>query len=224
MPPLFFFRKPLRRCGPSTGGLMQIKAPFAPTDTVTRTFRSRAMNISSDLLPAGPEYPRWSETLRDRSHVLIRPITRQDKAAEREFIEGLSSQARRFRFLGQVRCPSERLLEALTDIDYVHEVAFAAVVANDSQERIIGVSRYSTSEDGTRCECAVTVSDEWQKKGLGALLMRHLIDVARSRGVRIMYSIDSAENLAMTDLAAHLGFKTHTDADDATQVVHELRL
>lgn len=182
------------------------------------------MNISPNTPSVGPDYPRWSETLRDRSHVLIRPITRQDKAAEREFIENLSSQARRFRFLGQVKCPSERLLEALTDIDYVHEVAFAAVVANDSQERIVGVSRYSTDAEGTRCECAITVSDEWQKKGLGALLMRHLIDVARSRGIRTMYSIDSAENLAMMDLAAFLGFKTHADPDDATQVTHELQL
>jgi GNAT superfamily N-acetyltransferase len=140
---------------------------------------------------AGPEYPRWSETLRDHSHVLIRPITKQDKDAERAFIEGLSAQARRFRFLGQVRSPSERMIEQFTNIDYVHEVAFVAVVADDSRERIVGVSRYSTDEAGLHCECAGAVSDEWQNKGLGTLLMKHLIEVARARGIRTMMSLDA---------------------------------
>ena len=101
----------------------------------------------------GPEYPRWSETLRDRSSVLIRPITAQDKDAERAFIEGLSLQARRYRFLSQVRCPSEQLIEQLTDVDYVHDIAFVAVVQEDSHERIVGISRYSTDTTGERCEC-----------------------------------------------------------------------
>lgn len=175
-------------------------------------------------LQAGPDYPRWSETLRDRSHVDIRPITKQDKSAERDFIEQLSPSARRFRFLGQVRQPSERLIDQLTDIDYVHGVAFVAVTPEGARERIVGVSRYSTDQDGLNCECAVTVSDEWQKKGLGTLLMKHLIEVARARGIRRMTSIDLAENMQMNDLAKHLGFRTRVDPDDASQVLHELDL
>lgn len=171
-----------------------------------------------------PDYPRWSETLRDKSHVVIRPINKQDKEAERDFIEHLSPDARRFRFLGQVRHPSERLIAQLTDIDYLHEVGFAAVTPDDSRERIVGVSRYSTDKDGLNCECAVTVSEEWQQKGLGTLLMKHLIEVARARGIRRMFSIDSAENLQMRDLAKYLGFHTRVDPDDASQVLHELDL
>lgn len=173
---------------------------------------------------SGPEYPRWSETLRDGRHVVIRPITPQDARAERAFIESLSLQARRFRFLGQARHPSEQLIERLTDIDYVHEVAFVAVVADDSREKIVGVGRYSTDRQGTACECAVTVGDEWQNLGLGTLLMRHLIEVARARGIRRMFSIDSAENIRMLDLAKFLGFDTRVDPDDSSQVIHELIL
>jgi GNAT superfamily N-acetyltransferase len=173
---------------------------------------------------AGPDYPRWSETLRDQSHVLIRPIAPQDKEAERAFIEGLSAQAKRYRFLGAVRSPSEALIEKFTNIDYIHEVAFVAVTPDDGRQQIVGVSRYSTDESGLNCECAVTVSDEWQNRGLGTLLMQHLIEVARARGIRTMHSIDSAENVQMRDLAAHLGFHTRVDPDDAAQVIHELEL
>ena len=176
----------------------------------------------------GPEYfcesPSWSETLADGSHVTIRPIRKQDREAERSFIKHLSPQTQRMRFLAVVAEPSERMLEQFTNIDYVHQMAFVAVVTRDGQEMIVGVSRYSTDRDETQCECAVTVTDEWQNKGLGTLLMKHLIEVARSRGIRRMVSVDLAENVQMNDLASHLGFHARTDPNDPTQILHELDL
>ena len=171
-----------------------------------------------------PDVPRWSEKLRDRTHVVIRPLVAQDREAERAFIEQLSAEACHFRFLGYVRHPSERLLDDLTRLDPERDVAFAAVVAEDAHEKIIGVSRYSADKDNERCECAVVVDDEWQNKGLGTLLMRRLIEVARARGIRTMRSIDLTENVRMADLARDLGFTRHLDPEDASQVIHELRL
>lgn len=176
------------------------------------------------LTPAGPDFPRWSETLADRSHVLIRPIVHADGAAERAFIEGLSLESRRFRFLGQVGHPSDATIARFTDIDYVHDVAFVAVVVEGGHERIVGVSRYGTDSTGLRCECAVTVDDAWHGRGLGTLLMRHLIEVARSHGVKSMFSMDSADNTRMSDLATFLGFRTRIDPDDSRLVIHELAL
>lgn len=184
------------------------------------------MQTIEPLMPwqMGTDHPRWTETLRDGRQVLIRPVQAQDAAEERAFIEALSPQARRYRFLGEVRHPSSEMIERLTDIDYVHDLAFAAVVHDDSRDKFVGVARYSTSADGTDCECAVTVLDDWQGKGLGSALMKHLIDVARSRGVKRMWSIDSAENLAMADLAHYLGFQRSYDSNETTQVIHSLWL
>lgn len=173
---------------------------------------------------ANRSYPRWIETLRDQTRILIRPLVPEDRAAEKAFIEGLSEQARRYRFLGQVRSPSESLLRQLTELDYVHQVAFAAVVNDDLHDRIVGVSRFSTDASGRSCECAVTVTDDWQNKGLGTVLMRHLIAVARSLGIERMVSFDDAQNVQMRDLARHLGFSRRVDPDDASQVIHELTL
>lgn len=120
------------------------------------------MSLPKEPSPPDSEYPRWSETLHDRSHVLIRPITPHDGAEERAFIEGLSAQAKRFRFLGQIAAVSDGMLEHFTNVDQVHDVAFVAVTHEDARDRIVGVSRYSTDPQGMRCECAVTVSDHWQ--------------------------------------------------------------
>ena len=172
----------------------------------------------------GPDYPRWTETLRDRTRVVIRPVTRKDSDEEAEFIESLSPRSRKFRFLGLVGHPDRTLISRLTDIDYRQEVAFAAVVPEGASEKFLGVSRYSASEDGTSCECRVTVLDEWHNKGLGTVLMKHLIEVAKARGIQHMYSIDSVENLEMADLARYLGFASRIDPTNSERVIHELRL
>ena len=98
------------------------------------------MNSISPVMPwaMGPDHPRWTETLRDQRRVLIRPIAPKDIEADRAFIESLSPEARRFRFLGEVRHPSEQMLVRLTTPDYNRDVAFAAIAADapDGRSRV----------------------------------------------------------------------------------------
>lgn len=172
----------------------------------------------------GPANPRWTETLRDRRQVLLRPIERQDAQAERDFIQALSPESRRARFLYQMNSPSQALIDSLTDIDYTNDVAFIAVVHDDGRDRMVGACRYALGPDPEQCEVAVAVLDDWQEQGLGTAMMRHLIDVARDRGIKRMVSVDDAGNLEMRDLARYLGFHTKTSPDDPSQVVHTLTL
>jgi L-amino acid N-acyltransferase YncA len=58
---------------------------------------------------------------------------------------------------------------------------------------------------------------------MGTLLMRHLIDNARARGVQEMVSLDAADNTEMRALADYLGFSREADPLDATQVIHRLK-
>jgi ribosomal protein S18 acetylase RimI-like enzyme len=168
------------------------------------------------------EYPRWQETLRDRSSVLIRPISRLDRDAERAFIENLPLNAPRFKIFGQLGHPSEEAIEELTDIDYVHEMAFIAIVKEDAHERIVGVSRYRTDHLVLTCECSVTVDIAWQDKGLGTRLMQHLIEMAQSMGIQRMFAFVSIENLQMRELVSFLGFQKKIDEEHPEPVVYEL--
>ena len=165
----------------------------------------------------------WDEVLHDGQSVLIREIRKQDTELERRFIERLSPTSRRFRFLGTLLSPSDNLLRQLVTLDPARDVALIALIGEGAQQSEIGVARLSAEGDDT-CEFAVTVSDEWQHKGLGTLLMQHLINSAVERGIKSMRSIDAADNEHMRDFAAHLGFKRTPDPDDGTRVVHSLDL
>lgn len=165
----------------------------------------------------------WHETLHDGSNVLIRPIQESDGSLEREFIARLSPEARESRFLGQVNV-SDDLVRRMTQIDFGRDLALVALSSDGGAKLEIGVGRFCLAKDGQSCECAVVVSDEWQQKGLGTLLMRRLIDIARARGIKRMVSIDLATNIAMRNLAHQLGFERQVDEDYPYEVIHTLNL
>jgi GNAT superfamily N-acetyltransferase len=165
----------------------------------------------------------WHETLRDGTQVLIRPIGREDAALERAFTERLSPTSRQFRFLGQPQV-DDRMIRRLTDIDYRRDMAFIALHHEAGGTREVGVSRFCLADDGKSCECAVVVDDAWHGRGLGYLLMRHLIDVARRRGIKRMFSIDLAGNQEMRKLATSLGFQSRIDPDSPGEVTYSLDL
>jgi GNAT superfamily N-acetyltransferase len=181
-------------------------------------------HLPGKAFPAELEGDHWIEKLSDGSRVLLRPIRSEDRERESKFIERLSSEARHFRFLGELREASPTLLDQLVNVDYHNSTAFIALAHDNGTLREVGVSRYSASGDDEHCECAVTVADEWQRRGLGVALMRHLIDVARRSGFRQMFSMDASGNEPMRELAKYLGFRRTRDPEDATQVIHTLAL
>jgi len=179
--------------------------------------------------PSKPVFPtppgeHWIEALDNGSHVLIRPLQAKDRQREKAFIERLSPESRHFRFLCQVKEPGEAMLDQLMMVDQNRQAAYVALAHLDGELQEVGISRYAACAGKDECECAVTVLDSWQHHGLGKLLLRHLIDHAKAKGFRQMYSIDSAANQPMRDLAKAAGFTTTSDPDDLSQVIHLLIL
>jgi len=170
------------------------------------------------------EGDHWIETLDDGTRVLVRPLRPEDRAREEAFIRRLSSASRRNRFLGEIREASPGLLDQLMNVDGHRSMAFVALAHENGELREVGISRYAADPDMEKCECAVTVADDWRHRGLAVLLMRHLIEVARHQGFKALYSRDLGENRDMRELAGFLGFTRKPDADDPSLVIHTLLL
>lgn len=160
----------------------------------------------------------------DGNDVIIRPLSDKDIHIERNFVDKLSAQTKHFRFLGGVNHLSDNQLKDFCNIDFDHRMAFIATIVTAGEEEEIGVSRYAESADGNGYEFAVTVADKWQLKGLGTLLMRHLIEFAKQHHVKRLYSIDFTNNTRMKQLASDLGMQAKRDPDDARQVIYSLQL
>ncbi|HEY0179997.1 MAG TPA: GNAT family N-acetyltransferase, partial [Dokdonella sp.] len=78
-----------------------------PTPPATPDERTGAPARSDDA-------PSWTDMLHDGTRVSIRPIRADDAALEKAFIEHLSPESRRLRFLGSIGEPSAALIRSLT--------------------------------------------------------------------------------------------------------------
>lgn len=178
-----------------------------------------AMTTVANGVPA----TQWNERLADGTPVTIRTMRRADAALEYQLLDACSPQTRRMRFLGAVR-PSLELARTLTRDTVDRGAGLFAIAEERGQPCAVGECSFRVDPEGTAAECEVVVRDDWQGRGLGVALMRHLIEIARRHGVLKLVAIDAAQNTAMRDLAAFLGFERHAYADDATLVVHTLAL
>ena len=168
-----------------------------------------------DFSASYPAHLVQQACLRDGTKITIRPIRPEDDDIVRAFLRGVSRESRWNRLLSARRLTPQEIRH-LTRIDYEHEMAFIAVTSVDGKEREIGVARYVVDDDMAGAEFALLITDVWQRRGVGTLLMKTLLRHARSAGLARLHGITHSDNTAMIDLACKLGFETMAVPADAT--------
>jgi acetyltransferase len=146
--------------------------------------------------------------------LIIRPIRPEDAEMEQEFVRGLSEQTKYFRFMQAIKELTPEMLVRFTQIDYDRELALIGVVEQDGQDLEVGVARYMSRPGGESCEFAIVVADQWRERGIGARLMRALMQNARQRGLKLMEGEVLTANTRMLALMESLGFRIERDKED----------
>ncbi|KAA6186966.1 bifunctional acetate--CoA ligase family protein/GNAT family N-acetyltransferase [Thiohalocapsa marina] len=152
--------------------------------------------------------------LPDGTDLIIRPIRPEDAELEQSFVRGLSEQTKYFRFMQAIKELTPEMLVRFTQIDYDREMALVGVIEDGGQETEVGVARYMSRPGGDTCEFAIVVSDASSGRGIGARLMRSLMQNARNKGLRIMEGEVLTANHRMLALMKSLGFRIETDRHD----------
>lgn len=162
-------------------------------------------------------------TLADARVVTVRPVLPQDADAEQSFVIALSPQSRQRRFHGTVKQLPERLLHAMTAIDYLDHVALVAESADDAgASRLVADARYVVTEPG-RADFAIAVADDWQHVGLGRAMLQHLARHACRQGITQIDGAVLAGNAPMLALMRRWGAQMRADPDDRRLVITSLR-
>jgi GNAT superfamily N-acetyltransferase len=120
---------------------------------------------------------------------LIRPVTPADEAVLHDFFAALSVESRYLRFFAPVT-PSCGLLDLMAGkpahVDAIVAVADGVIVghAMAADRPAPGDPGHPGRPGGPRAtDVGVVVADAWQRRGVGAALMRALIGRAQARGV-----------------------------------------
>jgi GNAT superfamily N-acetyltransferase len=144
--------------------------------------------------------------------VHLRPIRPDDAARLVEFHKGLSTRSvyRRFFFVHPSLSPAE--VERFTHVDYVDRLAFVAV----DDLRLVAVGRYERRSETTEAEVAFVVADEYQRDGIGTLLLEHLAEAAWRNGITTFVAETLAENRDMLRVFFDSGFPVTSTSESGT--------
>jgi RimJ/RimL family protein N-acetyltransferase len=155
------------------------------------------------------------EVLRDGSRIDIRALRPEDEAEMLAAVGKTSPQSLQRRFFVMKRHFSEKERAFFMDVDFKDHVALVALAEEAGRKVIVGGGRYIVFEPG-RAEMAFVVIDNWQGRGVGSMLMRHLVKFADDAGLHELTAEVLPENTAMIKVFEKFGFKPAARRDPQT--------
>ncbi|MBE8471987.1 bifunctional acetate--CoA ligase family protein/GNAT family N-acetyltransferase [Streptomyces justiciae] len=144
--------------------------------------------------------------LADGSTVRIRPVRRDDHDQLQGLYEEMSPENLRLRFFAASRRSAERA----ADRACAPHPGYRALLA-EREGRVLGLAEYDTGgadADTTTAEISIAVADGLHHRGVGTLLIEHLVSAARAEGITTFTADALCENREVLRLFADLGLHT----------------
>ncbi len=167
------------------------------------------MAIDERLPPGYPAQWEADIVMSDGTVAHVRPITPADAEALRRFHAGQSDESIYLRFFAPMRTLSDKDVHRFTHVDYVDRVALIVLMQDD----IIGVGRYDRIDQHS-AEVAFNISDRYQGKGIGSVLLEHLAAVAREIGLTKFTAEVLPQNRKMLKVFSDAGYEVSRRIED----------
>lgn len=173
--------------------------------------------MSEDVeLPPG--YPvQWEAdvVLRDGSVGHLRPIRPSDEEGLHAFHARQSDESIYLRFFAPLRRLSDKDVHRFSHVDYEDRVALVITVRDD----ILGIGRYDRVEPGS-AEVAFNVSDHYQGRGIGSVLLEHLAAIAQEFGITRFTAEVLPQNRKMLTVFSEAGYEVSRKVEDGVVALH----
>jgi GNAT superfamily N-acetyltransferase len=170
--------------------------------------------------------PQAGEPVRthDNRELLLRAIESGDVPAMQRCFARLSPGDIRRRFLHAMAELPAPMAQRLCSIDPMLETACVLMDESVKPAEMRGVGRIYVDEATDSAEFSVLVEHNWGRVGLGALLLQHLVDDCRRRGLAELWGFVLMENRPMLELCRELGFSQRLIPDEPGVELISLRL
>ena len=192
--------------------LISIAHPDFRGDLLARAKQRRY--VFADQIVARATYP-WAEervaTTADGREVLVRPVRVTDTEALQDLFYRLSDESTYQRFMQHKRShPHEEMLE-LVALDYEHNMGLVVIDPRSASEEIVAMARYDVDPATQLADIAFVVRDDWQRQGIGTLLMRRLSEIAKARGLAGFSADVLLENKLMLGVFQQSGLEVRSE-------------
>ena len=151
------------------------------------------------------------DKLKDGAAVTIRAIRPDDKNRIVVAFKNLEPKSIYTRFFHYKSELTNDELRVITEVDFENTVALVVTIpAGGGEETIIGAGRYVLYDPPNAmrsAEIAFTVEEDYHGQGMASCILRHLIHIARNKGVSQFVAEVLAENKAMLAVFAGSGLQ-----------------
>ncbi len=152
--------------------------------------------------------------LLDGRSIQIRSIRGSDRPLLLDLFRRLSHRSVYFKFFRSKPRFAEGELETWIDLDFSEGAALAAIRIEGNLEHILGIGRYLGGTGGLRrAELALLVSEEYQGRGIGTLLLEHLVRIGRTQGIAEFEADVLEENSRMIQVFVDSGFDVRSSSE-----------
>ncbi len=157
--------------------------------------------------------------MKDGTPVIIRPIRPEDEPLMVDFHHSLSEESVYMRYFHMIALGQRVAHDRLTRIcfnDYDREIALVAVHQDPrtAARRILGLGRLSKEVGTDVAQFSILITDNYQRRGLGAELLRRLVQVGREEGLKRITAEILPENLGMQAICEKLKFRLKHSASE----------
>jgi L-amino acid N-acyltransferase YncA len=162
------------------------------------------------MLPEQIKNFREMVTLKDGAYVLLRAMTRDDKARLHEFYNSVSAEDLQY-FRHNVK--DEALIDEWCEcLDYSEVLPVIAL----AKDHIVGSAtlHFYTGPKRHVGEVRLFLAKDYRKRGLGMKMIRALIDLARKQSLSILMAEVIAEQNKVVKAFEQLGFHSDCILDD----------
>ena len=148
------------------------------------------------------------ETLNNGTEVRIRSIRSDDKQKLAEAFRNLEPESIYTRFFFLKKNLTDADLKEATEVDFDEVVALVVTIGASDAETIIAAGRYvafDADNDQRHAEVAFTVEEDFHGQGIASHLLRHLVAIAREKGIAQFEADVLPQNAAMIKVFSRSG-------------------
>jgi len=143
----------------------------------------------------------------------VRPVKPVDERRIQEHFYNLDKDDVVARFFHEKTSFVKEEVEGVSQIDYVKDLTVVAVVGEFGFGRVVAIGEYLIDPATNVAEIAFSVSKDYQKKGMGKILLRKLASAARENHISGLVAYTSPQNRGMIKLFNQLPYKVNTFFD-----------
>ncbi|MFE7931289.1 GNAT family N-acetyltransferase [Streptomyces sp. NPDC057456] len=148
--------------------------------------------------------PTVHALLADGTTVCIRPVRPSDHGQLQGFYEEMSADNLRLRFFSASRRSAAMAADRACAPT---RPGYRALLA-EADGRVIGLAEYDTAGEKDDAEVSIAVADALHHRGVGTLLVEHLVSAAHAEGITTFTADALSENHEVLRLFADLGLRT----------------